>query len=154
MVFASVRSRAFASVDRHGREAGATRADVTWFLHAIFITTCAALAGAVAGIVLLFLKRWVLTHRVAKRATLIAMVVLGVAVAELQVLWAAPGLVAPLLERVLPPGDPSVRARALAEGISEIMNCSALALPAIVLGGVGWLIARWRLIPSHRGGPS
>jgi hypothetical protein len=79
---------------------------VTWFLHALLITTCATLAGAVAGIVLLFGKRWTLAHRVAKRATFIALVVLGIAVAELQVLWAAPGLVARLLLRALPPGDP------------------------------------------------
>lgn len=93
---------------------------MTWFLHAFFIVTCAALASAIAGIVLLFFKRWALARLVAKRATLIALVVLGVAVAELQVLWTAPGLAAPLLLRVLPPGDPGQRARALAEGISEI----------------------------------
>ena len=116
-----------------------------WFLHVLFITACATLAGAVAGIVLLFLERPSVAGRVAKRATLIAMVVLGVAVAELQVLWTAPGMVAPLLLRALPPGDPSVRARALAEGISEIMNSAALAMPAAVLGGIGWIAARGRL---------
>jgi hypothetical protein len=105
----------------------------------------ATLAGAVAGIVLLFLKRWSLVHRIAKRATLIAVVVLGVAVAELQVLWTAPGPAAPLLLRALPPGDPSVRARALAEAISEIIICFALALPAAVLGAVGWGVSRRRL---------
>jgi hypothetical protein len=118
---------------------------VTWFLHAVFITTCAALIGAAAGIVLIFLRRWALARLVAKRATVIALVVLGVAVAELQVLWTSPGLVAPLLLRALPPGDPSVRARALAEGISEILNCSALAVPAAVLGGIGWVVARWQI---------
>jgi hypothetical protein len=118
---------------------------MTWLLRLIFITTCAALAGAVAGVVLLLLKRWALAHRVAKRATLIALLVLGVAIAELQVLWTAPGLVAPLLLRALPPGDPAVRARALAEGISALINCSALAIPAVVLGGVGWAVGRWRL---------
>jgi hypothetical protein len=118
---------------------------VIWFLHVLFITACATLAGAVAGIVLLFLERPSVAGRVAKRATLIAMVVLGVAVAELQVLWTAPGIVAPLLLRALPPGDPSVRARALAEGISDSMNCAALAMPAVVLGGIGWIAARRRL---------
>ena len=118
---------------------------MTWFLHVLLITGCATLAGAVAGIVLLFLKRRNFTHRIAKRATLIAVVVLGVAVAELQVLWAAPGLVAPLLLRTLPASDPGERARALAEAISEIMNCSALAFPAAVLGGVGWVVSRWQL---------
>jgi hypothetical protein len=125
---------------------------VIWFLHAVFITSCAALAGAVAGIVLLFLKRWTLAHRIAKRAALIALVVLGVVIAELQVLWTAPGLVAPLLVRVLPPGDPGEQARALAEGISELINCSALALPAAVLGGVGWVVARRQLKRSAAAG--
>jgi hypothetical protein len=104
---------------------------VTWFLRGILITACAALAGSVASIVLLFFKRSAPAHRVAKRATLLALVVLGVAVAELQVIL-----------RVLPAGDPSTRARALAEGISEVMNCSALALAAVVLGGVAWFLAR------------
>lgn len=125
---------------------------MTWFLHAVFITTCATLSGALAGIVLLFVKRWTLAHLVAKRATLIAVVVLGVAVAELQVLWTAPGMVAPLLLRALPPGDPSVRARALAEGISEIMNCAALAIPAAVLGGIAWIVARRQLRHSAAAG--
>jgi hypothetical protein len=118
---------------------------VTWFLHALLLTTVASLVGAVVGVVLLFLKRWVLAHRIAKRATLIAVVVLGVVVAEIQVLWTAPGVVAPLLVRTLPPGDPGERARALAEAISEIMNCAALAIPAAVLGGIGWVVARRRL---------
>jgi len=83
-----------------GLVAGATgyrcaNAPMTWFLHAVFMTTCATLAGAVVGIVLLFFKRWSLAHRIAKRATLIALLVLGVGVAELQVLWSAPALVAP-----------------------------------------------------------
>ena len=125
---------------------------MTWFLHAVFIIACAALAGGIAGIGLLFLKRWALARLVAKRATLIALVVLGVAVAELQVLWSAPGLVAPLLLRALPPGDPGGRARALAEGISEIMNCSALAIPAAVLGSIGWLVARRQLKRSAAAG--
>src|SRR5690348_12921148 len=104
---------------------------MTWFLDAVFLTSCVALVGAAAGVVLLFMKRWELARGVAKRATLIALVVIGIAVAELQVLWTAPARVAPLLVHVLPPGDPSVRARALAEGISEIMNCSALAIAAV-----------------------
>jgi hypothetical protein len=115
---------------------------VSWFLHVILITACAALTAAVSGIVLLVLKRSLLAQRVAKRATLMGLVVLGVAVAEVGVLGAAPGLAIPVLVRELPPGDPSVKARALAEGISEIMNCSALALVAVVLGGVGWVVAR------------
>jgi hypothetical protein len=115
---------------------------MSWFLDALFVTTCAALAAANASIVLLFFKRPVLAYRVAKRATLIAVVVLGVAIAELSVMWADPGLIAPLVVRVLPPGDPTVKAQALAEGISEIMNCAALAIPAVVLGGIGWIVAR------------
>jgi hypothetical protein len=118
---------------------------VTWFLHAVFITSCCALAGAAAGIVLLLLKRWALAHRVAKRVSLMALVVLGIAVAELQVLWSAPGVVAPLIVRALPAGDPSLRARALAEGISELMNCAALAVPAAALGGIAWVVSRARL---------
>jgi hypothetical protein len=118
---------------------------VTWLLRALFIVSGATIAGAVAGVGLLFFKRWALAHRVAKRATLMALVVLGVGIAELQVLWTAPGLVAPLLLRALPTGDPSVRARALAEGISEIMNSSALALLASVLGVIGWVVARRQL---------
>jgi hypothetical protein len=106
-----------------------------WFLRVLFIAACVALVGAVASIVLLFFKRPVLARWIAKRATLLGAVVLGVAIAELQVLWLAP-------ERVLPPGDPSGKVRALAEGISEIVNCSALALPAVVLGGLGWIVAR------------
>lgn len=58
---------------------------VTWFFHAVFIVTCVALVSAVAGIVLLFVKRWALARLVAKRATLTAVVALCVAVAELQV---------------------------------------------------------------------
>ena len=119
-----------------------------WFLDVLFITSCAALAGALAGLVLLLLKRPLLAQRVAKRATLIALVVIGVAIAELQVLWVAPERVAPLVVRVSPAGDPTVPARALAQGISEIMNCSALAIPAIVLGSVAWLVARPQLARS------
>jgi hypothetical protein len=98
--------------------------------------------GALAGVVLLFLKRPVLAHRVAKRATLLAALVLAVAIAELQVLWTAPGRVAPLVVRALPPVDPSMKARALGEAIAEIMNSAGLALPAVVLGGIAWLAAR------------
>ncbi len=115
------------------------------FLDALFVTTCAALAAAIASIALLLFKRPVLAYRVAKRATLIAIVVLGVAIAELSVLWAAPGLIAPLVVRVLPVGDPSEKARALAEGISEIMNCAALTIPAVALGGIGWMVSRRRV---------
>jgi len=117
---------------------------VSWFLQAVFITSCAALAAAVASIVLLFLARPALAERVAKRATLAAALLLAVSIAELQVLLAAPARVAPLLVHVGPPGDPSIVARALAEGISEIMNCAALAVPAVMLGGIGWMIARQR----------
>jgi hypothetical protein len=41
---------------------------------------------------------------------------------------------------------PSVSARVLAEGISEVMNCGALAV-LIALAGYGWLLfctVRWR----------
>src|SRR5690242_4771615 len=75
-------------------------------------------AAAVAGIVLLFLKRWALAHVVAKEGHADCVLVLGLAVAELQVVWSAPDLIAPLLMRTLPPGDPGERARALAEAIS------------------------------------
>lgn len=125
---------------------------MTRILYAVSITTWVALAGAVTGIVLLVFKRPALARRIAKRATLLSLVILGVAVAELQVLWSAPGREAPLLLRALPPGDPSVRARALAEGISAIMNCSALAIVAAVLGGIGWVVARAQLRRSAAGG--
>jgi hypothetical protein len=118
---------------------------MTWFVHAVFITGCATLVGAVASIVLIFVKRWALARLVAKRATLLAIVVLGLAVAELQVLSSAPALIAPLLVQVLPSGDPSVKARALAEGISAIMNCAALAIPAALLGAIAWVVARRQL---------
>ena len=115
---------------------------LTWFLHALVATAGAALVGAIASTVLLFLRRWALAARVAKRATLVAALVFCIVVAEIQVLWTAPGVVAPLFLRALPPGDPSVTARALADGISEIMNAAALALVAVMLGGTSWGVAR------------
>jgi hypothetical protein len=117
---------------------------VTAYLRVAFIVASGALAGAVVGIVLLVLKRPMLAHRVAKRATLSAVVVFGVLVAELQLLVRAPRLVVPFLVRVTP-GDPSSMARALAESISELMNCAALAVPAVWLGGIGWFVARRRV---------
>jgi hypothetical protein len=117
---------------------------VTWFLHALFVTACAALLGAATSVALLFFRRWVLAQRLAKRAMLVAMVVLGIGIAEVQVLWTAPGVVAPLIVRALPAGDPSVTARALGEAISEIMSSLALAIPALVLGGIGWAVSTKR----------
>jgi hypothetical protein len=118
---------------------------VPWFLRVLFFMTCAALGGAVVGIVLLFLERPGLARRLAKRATLLAVVVLAVVVAELQVLWTPAGSVEPLFLRALPAGDPSTRARALAQGISDIIHCAALAIPAVVLGAIGWIVARGQL---------
>jgi hypothetical protein len=40
--------------------------------------------------------------------------------------------------------DPSQKARRLAEGISEAMNCGALALLVAVFGGAFVAIVRWR----------
>ena len=122
---------------------------MSWFLHSVFSASCAALAGAIGGIVFVFLKRWVLAHFVAKRATLVALLMIVLLVAEIQMLWTAPGPAAPLLVHALPAGDPSVRARALAEGISEVMNSLALDIPAVLLGGIGWLVSRGRLTPAR-----
>jgi hypothetical protein len=45
--------------------------------------------------------------------------------------------------------DPSQKARVLAEGISEGMNCGVLGL-ACALGGIGWLLF-WRWYRKHSG---
>lgn len=37
---------------------------------------------------------------------------------------------------------PAHRARVLAEGISELMNCGALSLPALLVGSVVWFVSR------------
>lgn len=39
--------------------------------------------------------------------------------------------------------EPSQKARRLAEGISEVMNCGALAVLVVVVGGAGLWFWRW-----------
>jgi hypothetical protein len=115
---------------------------VNWFLGFVAILTLATALGAVVGVVLLFFKRWTLAARIARASTLGALAVLGSNVGILTLLFAVPSVSETILLKLLPSGEPGQRARALAEGISEMMNCSALSVPAVLIGGLGWLIAR------------
>jgi hypothetical protein len=121
---------------------------VSWFPYALFVASCAALAGALVGIVLLFFKRWPFANRLAKRVTLLALGLIAVVVVELQLLSWAPQLAPGLLG--LPVADVSELARHLAEAISELINCAALSVPAAVLGSVGWAVSRSALRAGGR----
>jgi hypothetical protein len=111
---------------------------VAWFLGVLI------LLGPACSVVALVLGARSLSRRRAPRVAVFVTLFL----ASIAGLVALAGYVAGVLLAVGPVRgeqvDPSQKARALAEGISEAMNCGALAL-LIALIAIGWIgFWRWR----------
>lgn len=114
-------------------------------LGAVLLLAYGGFAGAFVAVMAAVLRRWPLAHRVARAAAVAALLALLLSVGALSVMALAPTLVAPLFAPEALAGEPADRARALAEWISELLNCSVLALPTILIAAVVWGLARRRV---------
>lgn len=110
---------------------------LTWTL---LIVSVASLAGAVGTIVALARRRWEAARVIARNATLasvfalvMAMLFLVGAVLDPEEMSAFTGFAAGV--------DPSQKATMISKAISEALNSSGLALPAILIAGPLWAVA-------------
>jgi hypothetical protein len=101
---------------------------VTLLALASYGTVAALLAALVAGV----LHRWRLAATLS-RAVVLAGGAIGLA------------SVAALVLAPLAPHDPSMKAVVLSRGVSEFMNCAAIAVAAALLAAPLWAISRRRL---------
>lgn len=101
------------------------------------------LAGAAGALVLVVLRRWAPASRVARAACLAGLSAGVIALVCLLSFWLAPEIVDWIPNWLFE--NASQKARFLAETISEVLNCGAMALVASALAGILWATARWRL---------
>jgi len=113
---------------------------LTW---TIALIGWAALIGAFFAGVASSLKRWSTARLLARSATLASAGALAVFVATFGVGVASAALFLPRN------ADTTQRARYLAQGISELMNCAAVSVPALLVAGPLWFFAARR---ARRGG--
>jgi hypothetical protein len=91
--------------------------------------------------------RWIARHTAAPRFATAIGYVLGAVSALAVVAGVTSG---PLLATLHPSSPPSEKARELAEGISEAMNCAALAVVVVLVGGVWLSVCTWKWRPTAR----
>jgi hypothetical protein len=109
------------------------------FANTVAVVSAACGAALIAAIVAAGLRRWPLAVKVSRAVTLLGPVVLVVSVI---------GFIAvPAAGRGA--SDPT-RATVLAEGMSQVMNCGALAYVASILGAIIWGVAAWRIRAGGR----
>ena len=116
---------------------------MTVLAFSLFLIAIGSLVGAAVSLALTLFRRWSLARSSARASTLTALGVVVLAIAWMVALPTLPDLVS---------ASPANKARLLAEGISEILNCSAPAVPALLLGGLAWLISARRIARASKGG--
>ena len=109
------------------------------FANVVAVVSASCGAALIAAVVATGLRRWPLALKVSRDVTVSGPVVLVVSVVGFIVLPGA-GRDA---------GDPT-KATVLAEGVSEVMNCGALAYVASILGAIIWSLAAWRIRAGGR----
>jgi hypothetical protein len=109
------------------------------FANVVAVLSASCGAAVIAAFVATGLRRWPLALKMSRAVALSGPVVLVVSVVGF--------IVVPSAGRGA--SDPA-RATVLAEGISEVMNCGALAYIASILGAIIWGLAAWRM---RVGGP-
>jgi hypothetical protein len=118
---------------------------MTGLVDAVVIGSYATAFGAVCSLVLFSTPYRALTVHIAKASTLAALGIILFAIVILAAAMAIPELGVHLFALPGASSEVTDRARALGEGISELINCSALALFAVAFGGVAWAFARCRM---------
>ena len=105
----------------------------------------AAVVAAVVGAAAAVLTRWHLARLAGRWAAITAASLLLAGLLVLALLLAAPGVASSLFPETR---DPAVKARFVTETISKLINCSVLAVPAGIIGGLTWLVSVRRLRQS------
>jgi hypothetical protein len=118
---------------------------MNWFFYLLGLTSMLSVAAAVAAALLALFRRWARARTIARFVTLVSGGVVLLVVSAIILGITDQGLAMWILDRLIRHGDPSERARILAEGISEMINCSALFVPALVIASPVWFISRKRV---------
>jgi hypothetical protein len=113
-----------------------------FLLYVVVALTWLAVFGVTVASVAALFRRWTFVVRIARVAAFLG----GCVVAVLVVLTVFFAFAPQTLLRLLPKAaeDPSQKARLLAEWISELMNCGALAVLAGLIAALLWAFASWR----------